>query len=85
MILFYVSVAHHSKNVMEDAVLAFPLLEIAGVMIFNDYMIGVNPYALTIDLPKAGIDAFLKIYAGRYTVLLQYSGSQQVVIQKLTE
>ena len=64
--------------------LSFPLLEINGVMIVDDYLGGPEPYALDADQPKAGVDAFLKAYAGRYRVLQQYSG-YQLFFQKIRD
>ena len=75
---------HHSKNALEDAVLSFPLLHINGVMVFDDYLGGEDPYSAHITQPKAGIDAFLMMYAGRYKYLRPLS-DYQLVIQKLSE
>ena len=78
--IIYIDGGHQARTVLEDAILAFYLLNPNnGVMVFDDYLGGVNPYALSMDLPKAGIDAFLKFYAGYYKVV--YSG-YQLFLQK---
>ncbi len=36
----YIDAAHRARNVIEDAVLSFPLLKIGGIMAFDDYAYG---------------------------------------------
>jgi predicted O-methyltransferase YrrM len=63
----YIDGDHSSLGVMRDAVLAFDLLAVGGVMIFDDYQWTVmkNP----LDCPKIGVDAFLQAYAQHLEVL----------------
>ena len=77
----YIDAAHRARNAMEDAVLSFPLLDIGGVMVFDDYNIG-SESMFTIDSPKLGIDAFLQFYAGSYKILYV---SYQIWITKTAE
>ena len=67
---------------LEDAILTFPLLDVGGIMAFDDYLGGPDPGAHSIEYPKAGIDAFLTIYAGRYQLLTRYTGYQLFLRKK---
>ena len=73
----YIDGSHEAKDVLEDAVLAFPLLKSGGTMIFDDYTWrgSENQY----ELPAMGIDAFLHVYADQLEVLEKNS---QVIIKK---
>lgn len=57
--LIYIDGSHLATDTLADAVLAFPLLKVGGLMIFDDYN-SPNPY--TPDFPKVGIDAFCVTY-----------------------
>lgn len=72
----YIDASRHSQNVLEDAILSFPLLKSDGIMIFDDY---TNNKEHDINCPKKGIDAFIDIYA--YDIKVLHTG-WQVVIQK---
>jgi predicted O-methyltransferase YrrM len=73
----YIDGSHLAKNVLEDAILAFPLLKEGGTMIFDDYTWGqgMNFY----DIPKTGIDAFLLVYGNQLDILEKNS---QCIIRK---
>lgn len=53
-------------DVYSDALLTWPLIVRGGVVIFDDYLWPGSDDPL--DLPKPGIDAFLKIIAGLQAV-----------------
>lgn len=73
----YVDGSHEATDVLEDAVLSFPLLKTGGLMIFDDYQFGSQlDKHLT---PKPAIDAFLEVYANKIKVL-DING--QVILQK---
>jgi predicted O-methyltransferase YrrM len=59
--------AHDAQNVLRDGVLAFDLLKVGGVMIFDDYSWRLMPDA--IDCPKMAIDAFATCYGRQIEVL----------------
>jgi predicted O-methyltransferase YrrM len=63
----YVDAAHDAMNVLRDAVLAFELLAVGGVMIFDDYEWKVMRDE--VDRPKMAVDAFLACYARRVEVI----------------
>jgi hypothetical protein len=73
----YIDGSHLAKNVLEDAVLAFPLLKEGGIMIFDDYTWGQGLSFW--DIPRTGIDAFLLVYGNQLEVLEKNS---QVIIKK---
>jgi hypothetical protein len=75
----YIVGSHKASDVLEDAVLAWRLLKEWGILIFDDYE-WKAPYR-EIDKPKAGIDAFLKLYEGQYQIL---ATGYQVAIRKIT-
>lgn len=77
--IIYIDGSHFSRNVLEDAILSFPLLQLNGVMIFDDYWWDVNDDAHSLTKPKAGIDAFLTFYAKQYKVVQH---GYQLMIQK---
>jgi predicted O-methyltransferase YrrM len=61
--IIYIDADHKASSVLEDAILAFPLLKPGGVMIFDDYsLIHVNHTPRDIDFPKIGIDSFCHIF-----------------------
>jgi predicted O-methyltransferase YrrM len=62
----YIDANRHSKNVLEDAVLSYPLLKSGAMMIFDDY---TNNKEHDINCPKPGIDAFLNMYIQELKVL----------------
>lgn len=73
----YIDGSHIASDVLQDIVLAFPLLKTNGIMILDDYtweMFG-NP----LRHPKIAVDAFLEIYQNQYRLI---SKGRQVVVQK---
>lgn len=62
----YVDGSHETPDVLEDAVLSWPLLRDGGVMIFDDYL-----WRARESRPGPAIDAFLGVFAGRYELLHQ--------------
>ena len=69
----YVDGDHRTQGVLRDAVLAFDLLKIGGLIVFDDYQWTVMPDKL--DQPKTGIDAFLHCY-GKHLQVVQPIGWQ---------
>lgn len=63
----YIDGSHYAKNVLEDAVLAWPLLDLGGYLAFDDYHWNMhnNDYLR----PGPAIDAFLEIYGNRLEVI----------------
>jgi predicted O-methyltransferase YrrM len=78
--LVYIDGEHHAASVLEDAVLAFPLLKVGGAMVFDDYGGGEpgggNKY------PKPGVQAFVAVYRDR---LQDVFYSYQVHLRKVSD
>jgi hypothetical protein len=74
----YIDASHTSYDVLADAILAFPLLKINGIMIFDDYE--WRTYQDESLNPKLGIDSFLKCY-NNFIEILQIN--YQVIIKKI--
>ena len=74
----YVDASHIAKDVLEDGVLAWPLLKTAGLLTFDDYEWRDEPDPLR--CPKIAIDAFLQVYDGHYRIVHK---SYQVTLEKL--
>lgn len=55
----YVDGSHLAKDVLTDATLAFELLNLGGVLVFDDYS---NPNPVTPEFPTLGIECFLSAF-----------------------
>jgi len=76
--LVYIDGSHTAADVLLDAVLAFRLLRIGGVMIMDDYLWTMEPQR-SVDLlntPKLAIDAFTSIYMRKLRILSDFPNSQ---------
>lgn len=74
----YIDGSHYSKDVLEDAVLAWRLVKPGGVILFDDYNWTLEGTELgDLKNPRMGIDAFCYIYQPK--VLAVYN---QLAIQK---
>ena len=76
----YIDGSHFSDEVLKDAINAFPLLEVGGVMVFDDYFWGY--YNNLRENPMHAINAFLQYQKGRYKILAITS---QMIIQKTAD
>ena len=74
----YIDGSHIAKDVLTDACMAWPLLNPAGLMVFDDYMWG-NPRDI-LHRPKPAIDAFCNIFAEEAEII--HVGYQLVVRKK---
>lgn len=73
----YIDGSHLAKDVLEDAVLSFPLLRSGGIMIFDDYTWG--PGLPFYERPCSGIDAFVQVYGDQIEILEKNS---QLIMRK---
>jgi tetratricopeptide (TPR) repeat protein len=73
----YIDGSHLAADVLQDAVLAWPLLRVGGLMIFDDY--GLNLYADANLNPAVGIEAFLSGFGAELVVR---DRTWQVVVEK---
>lgn len=78
--LVYIDGSHHCDDVIVDAIKSFELLEVGGVMIFDDYL--WRYYPRRNDNPAAAINAFLRLKAGCYELFMVYA---QVILRKTAD
>lgn len=67
----YVDASHQAPDVLADAILAFKLTRIGGIIVFDDYlwrMAGPGGNDL-LNQPKAGIDAFVNTHFRKLNVV----------------
>jgi predicted O-methyltransferase YrrM len=76
----YIDGSHIASDVLEDGVLAFPLLQPNGIFIFDDYP--WKYFDEELRHPKIAIDAFLRVYANQIKVL---KIGRQVILRKLEQ
>lgn len=76
----YIDGSHQAPDVITDACMAWPLLKVGGVMVFDDYGWG-EPLPAT-HKPKLAIDAFVDIYKERLHLIHK---SYQLIIQKMKD
>ena len=74
----YVDGNHTTVEVLEDAVLSFRLIKAGGILAFDDYKWDDSRLRHE-GLPRPAIDAFLKVYANKISVL---SKGYQVWVRK---
>lgn len=74
----YIDGSHIAKDVLTDACLAWPLLKVGGIMVFDDYMWG-NPRDV-LHRPKMAIDTFLTLFGENLQPL---HVGYQVVLKKI--
>lgn len=75
--IIYIDGSHHANDVILDAISAFELLNIGGVMIFDDFTWA--KYSYLRNNPATAIAAFLMMKKGLYRIVRV---SRQVIIQK---
>jgi predicted O-methyltransferase YrrM/glycosyltransferase involved in cell wall biosynthesis len=69
--LIYVDGSHQAPDVLADAVLAFQLLRVGGIMIFDDYLWRLGPDGSQdpLNMPKPAIDSFINIFQRKLRVM----------------
>ena len=79
----YVDGSHFAKDVLSDAVLGFELLEVGGVILFDDAVSWRYGNAIQ-DSPKIAIDSFINCNWDRLEVI-ELPNGYQVAIKKTKE
>lgn len=77
--IIYIDADHHSKHVLEDAILAYASLKPGGIMIFDD---NTDNKEHDNRCPKPAIQAFVNAYASEVKVL--HAKWQVVIMKRLT-
>jgi predicted O-methyltransferase YrrM len=69
--LVYVDGSHQAPDVLADAVLAFMLLKVGGLIVFDDYLWALEPSGRQdfYNMPKPAIDAFVNIHQRKLAVI----------------
>jgi len=69
--LVYVDGSHQAPDVLADAVLAFMLLKVGGLIVFDDYLWSLEPAGRQdfYNMPKPAIDAFVNIHQRKLAVI----------------
>lgn len=82
--LIYVDGSHTAPDTLTDAVLAFQLLRVGGVMIFDDYLWSMEPQhaADPLNTPKFAIDTFTTAFARKVRVLPTFP-NEQCYVEKI--
>jgi hypothetical protein len=75
--IIYIDGSHTGDDVLADAVQSWELLEVGGILIFDDYMWS-RPYPPDL-LPKPAIDAFVHLYWKEIEVVVR---GYQLIIRK---
>lgn len=70
----YVDGSHQAPDVLADAVLAFMLLRVGGILVFDDYLWSMEEPGSEdfFQLPKPAIDAFINLYRRKVSVIPSY-------------
>ncbi|KAF9066984.1 glycosyltransferase family 8 protein [Rhodocollybia butyracea] len=79
----YIDGSHEADDTFLDGELAWRLARKGAVVIFDDYLWDKEPEEST-HHPKRGIDAFLELHRGEYTILTD-PGHYQVALHKTSE
>jgi predicted O-methyltransferase YrrM len=66
--LIYIDGSHQAHDVLGDACMAWPMLRKGGIMVFDDYLWGINENPLR--TPKMAVDAFMACYHEQLKVVL---------------
>jgi predicted O-methyltransferase YrrM len=69
--VIYVDGSHQAPDVLTDCVMAFQLLRIGGLMIFDDYIWTMEAMGKqdAFNMPKPAIDAFLNIFQRKMQIV----------------
>jgi predicted O-methyltransferase YrrM len=81
----YVDGSHQAPDVLCDAVLAFKLLRVGGILVFDDYLWseGDKQHRDPIECPKMAIDAFLNINIRKVSFVT--APLAQIYVQKVAD
>ena len=95
--VIYIDGDHNACSVLEDAILAWRLLKIGGILLFDDYMMEITDpwfyimhkefqtekrFGLMFHHPKEAIDDFLSTYKGQYEM---YIDNYQIGLVKFVQ
>lgn len=81
----YVDGSHQAPDVLRDAVLAFDLLKVGGILVFDDYTWSMEPMGSQdlVNSPKLAIDSFVNCYIRKFYIMR--GPLYQLYLQKIKE
>ncbi len=65
----YVDASHEAPDVLTDAAMAFKLLRVGGIMIFDDYLWSPDDRRDLVRMPKLAIDAFINTHIRKLNLI----------------
>ncbi|WP_340645947.1 class I SAM-dependent methyltransferase [Phenylobacterium sp.] len=70
--LVYIDGSHQAPDVLMDAVMAFQVLKVGGLMIFDDYLWSMDRPGTqdVLKMPKPAIDAFMNIFQRKMNIFM---------------
>ncbi|MDP2009232.1 MAG: class I SAM-dependent methyltransferase [Phenylobacterium sp.] len=70
--LVYIDGSHQAPDVLMDAVMAFQVLKVGGIMIFDDYLWSMDAPGTqdVLKMPKPAIDAFMNIFQRKMNIFM---------------
>ena len=70
--LVYIDGSHQAPDVLTDAVMAFQVLKVGGLMIFDDYLWSMDKPGTqdVLKMPKPAIDAFMNIFQRKMNIFM---------------
>lgn len=76
--LVYIDGSHIASDVLEDTLLTWGLVQVGGVIIFDDYGLQFPP-EINENPPRIALDAFMKVYERKIKLLHQ---GHQIILKK---
>lgn len=76
--VIYIDGSHHTRDVLADAILCWPLLKVGGIMIFDDFR--WPGYVGTLKNPLAGILTFVNLWIENIEII--HEGYQLIIKKK---
>ncbi|MGE3474503.1 MAG: class I SAM-dependent methyltransferase [Rhodospirillaceae bacterium] len=69
--VIYIDGSHQAPDVLTDAVMAFQLLRVGGLMVFDDYLWSMEDLGKqdSFNMPKPAVDAFINIFQRKMFVV----------------
>jgi cephalosporin hydroxylase len=92
--LIYIDGDHSAQGVLQDLVLAWPLLLNGGIVVCDDYVwkenleawrLGFRDFHSPLETPKMAIDAFTLIYSNRIRHWMSYYQYGTVAFMKISD
>jgi predicted O-methyltransferase YrrM len=80
----YIDASHEAPDVLTDAALAFKLVRVGGVLIFDDYLWQPDERRDLLRMPKMAIDFFINTYIRKLNVIAG-APLRQIYVAKISD